>query len=221
MLPLRRCLSSKARMASQLNQGVLVLKTIHFVLAAFAVGLPASGFAQANLAGATYIGVELGTGKVGLNCPTGTECSPVDTNRTIRAGHRFSEAWAFEVAYAHTDADWGMLAYKYSAEYVGFSVGAAYTAPLSASVGALLRFGGASNELKLQPATGFGQSNPGTITTRSVQPYVGLGLSWQFAQHWSTSLNVDLTRADLRETPNGPKQSVTVRTLGAGIAFNF
>jgi len=197
------------------------LKNIRFVLAALAVGLPASGFAQANLAGATYIGVEVGTGKVNLNCPTGTECSPVDTNRTLRAGHWFSESWAFEVAYAHTDADWGVLGYNYSAEFVGFSVGAAYTLPLSASVGALVRFGGASNELKLQPAVGFGQINPGTITTRSVQPYVGLGLSWQFARHWSTSLNVDVTRADLREMPNGAKQTVTVRTLGAGIAFNF
>ncbi|MFG6415294.1 outer membrane beta-barrel protein [Roseateles sp. DC23W] len=197
------------------------MTTIRFVLAALAIGLPASGFAQANLAGANYIGVVVGTGKVGLNCPSGTRCSPVDTNRTLRAGHRFNESWAFEVAYAHTDADWGVLGYNYSAEFVGFSVGAAYTLPLSASVGALVRVGGASNELKLQPAVAFGQSNPGTLTTRSVKPYVGLGLSWQFARHWSTSFNVDLTRADLRETPNGSKQSVTVRTLGAGIALNF
>lgn len=197
------------------------MKNIRFVLAALAIGLPASGFAQANLAGATYIGVELGTGKVSLNCPTSSDCSPVDSNRTLRIGHRFSESWAFEVSYAHTDADWGVLGYNYSAEFVGFNVGAAYTLPLSASVGALLRFGGASNALKLQPAVVFGQNNPGTITTRSVQPYVGLALSWQFARHWSTSLNVDLTRAGLREAPNGPKQSVTVRTLGAGITFNF
>ena len=40
------------------------LKNIRFALAALAIGLPAAGFAQANLAAATYIGVELGTGKV-------------------------------------------------------------------------------------------------------------------------------------------------------------
>ena len=197
------------------------MKNIRFALAALAIGLPAAGFAQANLAAATYIGVELGTGKVSLNCPAGSACSPVDTNRTIRAGHRFNPSWAFEVTYAHTDADWGMLGYNYSAEFTGFGVGAAYMVPLSASVAALVRFGGAANELQLQPAVSFGQNNPGTITTRSVKPYVGLALSWQFARHWSTSRNADWTRADLREAPDGAKQSVTVRTLGAGIAFNF
>jgi hypothetical protein len=198
------------------------LRTIRFVfVAALAIGLPTSGFAQADLTAATYIGVELGTGKLGLNCPANTGCSRVDTNATVRVGHRFNPAWAFEVTYAHTDADWGVLNYNYSAEFVGFGLGAAYTMPLSASVRTLVRFGGAANELKLQPAVGFGQSNPGTITTRSMQPYVGLGVSWQFARHWSASLNADVTRADLRETPSSAKQTVTVRTLGAGIAFNF
>ncbi|MFN3302673.1 MAG: hypothetical protein ACK44A_03030 [Roseateles sp.] len=92
--------------------------------------LPAASFAQADLAAATYFGVELGTGKVSLNCPASTGCSPVDTNRTFRAGHRFNPSWAFEVTYARTDAD-------------------------------------------------------------------------------------------VRDTPTSAKQSVTVRTLGAGIAFNF
>jgi uncharacterized protein YndB with AHSA1/START domain len=88
-------------------------------------------------------------------------------------------------------------------------------------VAALVRFGGASNGLKLQPAVGLLDKNPGTISTTAVKPYLGFSLSWQFARHWSTSLNADWTRADLRETSDGPKQTVTVRTLGAGIAFNF
>lgn len=197
------------------------MNNVRSTLAAAALALPAATFAQANLAAATYVGVEFGTGKVSLNCPSGTRCSPVDSNRTLRAGYRFNPAWAFEVTYAHTDADWGVLFSNYSAEYVGFGVGAAYTLPLSQDVGAVLRFGGASNELKLQPAAGLGQSNPGTLTTRSVKPYAGLGLAWQFAAHWSASLNADWTRADVRDTPTSAKQAVTVRTLGAGIAFHF
>ncbi|MDR7271399.1 hypothetical protein J2X20_004067 [Pelomonas saccharophila] len=198
------------------------MKYIRLLLAGLAAGLPAAGFAQSpNLAASTYIGVEFGTGKVSLNCPANTACSRVDSNLTVRAGHRFDPSWAFEVTYAHIDADWGFLGRNYSAEYTGFGVGAAYTLPLSTSVGAVLRFGGASNELKLQPAVGLSGNNPGTTSTRSVQPYAGLGLSWQFARHWSTSLNVDLTRAALRDSPTSPKQTVTVRTLGAGIAFNF
>ena len=197
------------------------MNNVRFALAAAALALPAATFAQANLAAATYIGVEFGTGKVSLNCPSGTGCSPVDSNRTIRAGYRFNPSWAFEVTYAHTDADWGLLVNNYSAEYVGFGIGAAYTLPLSQDVGAVLRFGGASNEVKLQPAVGLGQTNPGTVTTRSVKPYAGLGLSWQFAQHWSAGVSADWTRADARDTAASPKQSVTVRTLGAGIAFHF
>ena len=198
------------------------MKYIRLFLAGLAIGLPAVGFAQApNLAASTYIGVELGTGKVDLNCPANTGCSRVDSNLTVRAGHRFDPSWAFEVTYAHTNADWGFLGRNYSAEFSGFGLGAVYTLPLSTSVATLLRFGGSANELKLQPAVGLTGNDPGTITTRSVKPYVGLGLSWQFARHWSTSLNADWTRADLRETPSSSKQTVTVRTLGAGIAFNF
>lgn len=195
------------------------------VLAGLALGLPAVGFAQApDLMAATYISVEVGSGKVGLKCPANTSnavCSRVDSSGVIRFGRRFDPSWAFEAVYTHIDADWGILAYNYSAAHTGFGLGAAYTVPLSGSVSTLVRFGGAANELKLQPAVGLGQTNPGTITTRSVKPYVGLGLSWQFARHWSTSLNADWTRADLRETPSSAKQTVTVRTLGAGIAFNF
>lgn len=210
----------RTRQGRQANQGVL-LKTIRLVLAGLALGLPAAGFAQADLAAANYVGVEIGTGKVSLNCPANTECSPVDTNQTYRFGHRFNPSWAMEVSYAHTDADWAFLGNRYSAKFTGFGVGAAYTLPLSSSVSALIRFGGSANELQLQPATRLGQSNPGTTTTRSVKPYVGLALSWQFARHWSTGLNADWTRADVRDAADSPKQAVTVRTLGAGIAFHF
>lgn len=198
------------------------MKSFRPVLAGLALALPALGYAQTpNLAAATYIDVEVGTGKVGLNCPANAGCSRVDSSGVIRAGHRFDPSWAFEVNYTHIDADWGVLGFNYSAAFSGFGVGAAYTLPLSDSVSTVLRLGAASNELKLQPAVGIGNTNPGTITTRSVKPYAGIALSWQFARHWSTSLNADWTRADLRETASGPKQAVTVRTLGAGIAFHF
>ncbi|MBL8279422.1 MAG: outer membrane beta-barrel protein [Pelomonas sp.] len=174
-----------------------------------------------NLAGATYISAEFGTGKVGLNCPANTPCSRVDANLVVRAGHRFDASWAFEVTYNHIDADWGFLGANYSAEFTGVGVGAAYYLPVSDKVSALLRVGAASNELKLQPAVGLGGKDPGTFSTSAVKPYAGLGLTWQFARHWSTSVNVDLTRAELRESSTSAKQGVTVRTVGAGIAFNF
>ena len=199
------------------------MTSIRTALACLALGLPTAAFAQAapNLAAANYIGVQHGVGKVSLNCPADTGCSRVDSSHIVRAGHRFDPSWAFEVTYSHIDADWAFLNRNYAAEHTGFGLGAAYTLPLSGSVGALVRFGGASNELKLQPAVGLGSQNPGTISTTSVKPYVGFGVSWQFARHWSTSLNADWTRADLRETSGGAKQTVTVRMFGAGIAFNF
>jgi hypothetical protein len=203
------------------NQGV-ALKFPRSVLAWLVLGLPAAVFAQAPQAvGATYIDAEVGTGKVGLRCPANTYCSRVDSSGVIRLGHRFDTSWAVELAYAHIDSDWGIFGRNYAAEVEGFGIGAAYTAPLSASVGARVRFGAAVNHLKLQPAVGFLDQDPGTVTTNSVKPYLGLSVSWQFARHWSTSLNADWTRADLRETAGGPKQTVTVRTFGAGMAFNF
>ena len=189
---------------------------------AIATTLPRAALAQSpNLAGATYLGVELGTGKVSLNCPANTGCSRVDSASVVRAGHRFDSSWAFEVTYSHIDADWGFLGANYSAAFTGFGVGAAYWLPLSDSVSVVGRFGGASNELKLQPAVGLTGKNPGTISTNSVKPYAGVGLSWQFARHWSANFGLDVTRADLRESPSSAKQGVTVRTTTAGVAFNF
>lgn len=199
----------------------------HFAVAglaavAIAVGLPLAAQAQSpNLAGASYVGAEFGTGKVSLNCPANTGCSRVDASAVVRAGHRFDASWAFEVTYTHIDADWGFLGANYSAAFTGFGIGAAYTLPLSDSVNLVARAGGASNELKLQPAVGLTGKNPGTISTNSVKPYAGIGLSWQFARHWSANLGLDLTRADLRESSSSAKQGVTVRTAGAGVAFNF
>lgn len=198
------------------------MTTIHTLIAGLALGLATTAFAQTpNLAASTYIGAQLGTGKVALNCPVNTRCSPVDTSYSVRAGYQFDASWAFEVTYTKIDADWGLFGRNYSAEFGGFGVGAAYGVPLSSSVRAVFRGGISSNELKLQPAVGPFSQNPGTITTRSVGPYAGLGASWQFARHWSASLNADWTRADLRDAPTSAKQGVSVRTLGAGIAFNF
>lgn len=174
-----------------------------------------------NLAGATYLSAEVGTGKVGLSCPAGVGCSRVDASGILRAGHRFDSHWAFEVVYSHVAADWGVLSSNYSAEFTGFGVGAAYHLPVSDSVGLVLRLGASSNELKFQPASSLGKPTPGTTSTSAVKPYGGLGLSWQFARHWSTSVNLDWTRADLREPPSATRQGVSVRTIGAGIAFNF
>jgi Outer membrane protein beta-barrel domain len=198
------------------------IRSIVAGLSCIAACLPASVQAQLpNLASSTYVGLEFGTGKVALNCPANVQCSRVDVGRTIRAGYRFNPAWAFEVGYSQIAADWLPVGFNQAAEFTGFAVGAAYALPLSGSLTTLLRFGGTSNEVRLQPSVPLGSSNPGRLTTRSVKPYVGLGLSWQFAQHWSTSLNADWTRADLRETASGPKQAIGVRMLGAGIAFNF
>lgn len=191
-------------------------------LAGVAAAACAAAQAQVpNLAGASYIGVQVGTGKVSLDCPANTPCSRVDASSVVRAGHRFDAAWAFEVTYSHIDADWGVLGANYSAEYTGFGVGAAYHLPVSNSVSLVARGGLASNELKLQPAVGLFGRDPGTLSTSSVKPYVGVALSWQFARHWSTSLNLDWTRADLREAPTGPKRAVSVQSAGVGLAFNF
>lgn len=196
---------------------------LHFAAALLAAAcLPAFGQSVApDLAGANELSVQVGTGKVSLSCPANTTCSRVDASGVVRFGHRFDRDWSFEVSYSRIDADWGVLVYNYSAEYTGFGVGAAYCVPLADRVGLQLRGGIAANEIKLQPAVGFGGKNPGTLSTNSVKPYVGLGLSWQFAQHWSVGANLDWTRADLRDSASSPKQSVTVQSAGVSVGFNF
>ncbi len=197
------------------------MRTIRRVVALLAAILPAAAMAQAPQSNTAYLSAEIGNGKVGLRCPADVYCSRVDSSGVLRAGYRLDPSWAVELSYKHVEADWGIWGYEYSAEVTGVGLGAAYTAPLSTYVSAVARLGITANKLELQPAVDVLSKNPGTLPTRSVKPYVGASLSWQFARRWSTSLNADWTRADLREVASGPKQTVTVRTLGAGIAFHF
>jgi len=195
------------------------LRSIRRVVAVLATILPAAAMAQAPEASAVYLSAELGTGKVGFSCSAGMDCSPVDSQLTLRAGYRIDASWAVEVMGSRiTGQFWGWSEY---ARFDGFGLGAAYTLPLSPQVHTLLRFGGAVNKLEYQADWDLFDDKPDVVTTRSVKPYVGVGLSWQFARRWSTSLNADWTWADMRHVANGPKERVGVRTLGAGIAFHF
>lgn len=198
------------------------LRSIAVMLASAAAS--ASVFAQSGATGAAdnnYLGVQIGTGKVSLNCPANSTCSRVDSSSVVRLGHRFDPAWAAELTYSHIDADFNVFSSDYSAAYTGIGVGAAYRLSMSDSVQVIGRLGASANALKLQPAVAIGGKNPGTLSTRSVKPYLGVALSWQFARHWSTSLNLDWTRGNVRDAATAPKQSVTVRTAGVGVAFNF
>ncbi len=196
------------------------MRTIRRVVALLAAILPAAAMAQAPQANTAYLSAEIGNGKVGLRCPAVDYCSREALHWALRAGYRVDASWAVEVKGASIGT--GFSGWPTTTEYTGVGLGAAYTLPLSPQVHTLLRFGGAFNRVEYQPDWNmFFDRKPDSATTRSVKPYVGLGLSWQFARHWSTSLNADWTWADMRYVANGPKERVGVRTLGAGIAFHF
>ena len=168
-----------------------------------------------------YIGLEIGNGKVNLNCAGATLCSRVDASGTIRIGHRFDPSWAVELTYLNISGDWSMLVDTRFAQLTGYGIGAAYTLPVSDSVAFVARAGALSNHVKFQPESGFLAGQRTKVSTRSFKPYLGLAGSWQFARRWSLSVNADWTRASLRETANGPKSDVTVHLLNAGVGFHF
>ncbi|PTT76207.1 hypothetical protein DBR42_27255 [Pelomonas sp. HMWF004] len=170
-----------------------------------------------------YISLEIGTGKVNIDCTGARSCSPVDSSGMIRFGHRFDPSWAGELTYARIASDFGGLIYRKSAELKGYGIGASYTLPVSGSVAFVARAGAMSNHLTAQSETFFLEESPPSIqvSTRSFKPYLGLAGSWQFARRWSLNVNADWTRASLRETPNGAKSDVTVRLLNAGVGFHF
>lgn len=199
------------------------MKHLRSVLAGLAVGLPAAVSAQtateADLS--NYISATLGSGKVGLHCPPNTSCSPVETSAAVRLGHRFDPNWAVELGYTDISADFSFLQ-RYSASVKSYSLGAAFTLPLSNSVSAQLRAGAASHRLRFQPPFSLGDVTPSSVSKTSVKPYVGLGASWQFARRWSAHVDADWSRADLRVGgSNNPDQTVSVRFYGAGVAFHF
>lgn len=199
------------------------MKIARFVLAGLIVAAPAAVWAQGGQAAApaNYIDLSVGTGKVELDCTNVTLCSRVDSSSVVRLGHRFDPSWAMELSYGHIDADWGILGSRKSAKFNGYGVGAAYTLPVSDSLGVLARGGVWSNHLEFVGASALLGTPATKVNTNAVKPYVGVAGAWQFAQHWSLNISADWTRAALRETPNGAKSDVTVRLVGAGVAFHF
>ena len=200
------------------------MKIVRSVLAGLVMSASAAAWAQdaRDPALSNYIGLEIGTGKVNLDCTGITFCSRVDSSGMIRFGHRFDPSWAVELTYAHLDGDWGLiLASNKSAQLTGYGIGAAYTLPVSDSVAFVARAGALSNRLEFQAESGLLDDWPAKVSTRSFKPYLGLAGSWQFARRWSLNVSADWTRASLRETANGAKGDVTVRLLNAGVGFHF
>ncbi len=200
------------------------MKTIRFAFAALLAGASFAASAQAGADAflANYVATSYGTGKVELNCPPSTRCSPVDAAFALRLGHRFDPNWAIEAGYTDISSDFSLFIQQYSASVKAYSLGAAYTLPLSSSVGAVLRGGLSSNKLRFQPPFSPGDVRPHSVTTRSTKPYVGVAASWQFARRWSAHLDADWTRADMDVGgSNNPRQTLTVRFYGAGVAFHF
>lgn len=164
-----------------------------------------------------YVSLEIGTGKVNIDCTGATLCSRVSGSAMVRFGHRFDPSWAVELTYAGRSG--GFLS-KY-ATFTGYGIGAAYTVPVSGSVAVVARAGAMSNHLWFHPEFDLFEPTSPAVSTQSFKPYLGLSGSWQFARRWSLNVNADWTRASLRETPNGAKSDVTVRLLNAGVGFHF
>lgn len=200
------------------------MKFSHCLLAGLLGGVSFTASAQAGTDAflANYIGTTYGTGKVELNCPADTRCSPVDAAFALRLGHRFDPAWAIEAGYTEISSDFSLFIQQYSASLKAWRLGAAYTLPLSNSISAVLRGGLSANKLRFQPPFSPGDVLPYSVTTRSTKPYVGVAASWQFARRWSAHLDADWTRADMDVGgSNNPRQTLTVRFYGAGVAFHF
>jgi len=171
---------------------------------------------------ANYVATSYGTGKVELNCPANTRCSPVDAAFALRLGHRFDAHWAVEVAYTDIASDFSLFVQQYSASLKAYSLGAAFTLPMSDKVSAVLRGGLSANKIRFQPPFSPGDVVPYSVITRSTKPYVGVAASWQFARRWSAHLDADWTRADMDVGgSNNPRQTLTTRFYGAGVAFHF
>jgi hypothetical protein len=202
----------------------VILQFSRFLFAGLLGGASFVAAAQAGADGflANYVATSYGTGKVELSCPANTRCSPVDAAFALRLGHRFDSAWSMEAGYTDISSDFSLFIQQYSASVKAYSLGAAYTLPLSNSFSAVLRGGLSSNKLRFQPPYSPGDVQPHSVITRSTKPYVGVAASWQFARRWSAHLDADWTRADMNVGgSNNPQQTHTVRFYGAGVAFHF
>lgn len=183
-----------------------------------------------------YVGAAAGWTKLSVDCSDTTACDTTDTGGKLYGGFKFASQLAVEATYfdwgkATAEADLANLAgvsgrkvaLKVSSttgevalRSTGVGVGIAYFMPFANSWTGVARLGVAQNKGKLTGSLGGGSD---TVSTRSTQPYVGLGIGYNLSSNLTITGEADFSRVKYGVDGDTQTDRLQMYTLGVRFAF--
>lgn len=183
-----------------------------------------------------YVGAAAGWTKLNVDCSGTTACDTTSTGGKLYGGFKFASQLAVEATYfdwgkATAEADLSSLAGLSGRKVAlavsgpvgglelrttGVGVGMAYFMPFANTWTGVARLGVAQNKGKLTGTLGGGSE---TVSTRSTQPYVGLGIGYNFSSNLTVTGEADFSR--VKYGAEGETQTDRVQMYTLGLRFSF
>lgn len=202
------------------HQGRKRLATV--AVAAMLVSLATAGHAQSESATSfprAYFGATVGASAYSLDCAGFSSCDDTDTGYKAYAGLRLMRPLAVEVSYIDFGKATGAYYYGYY-YYTNFSIEAhAWTLSAAGQLSFTQNLTGIGR-LGLANVTATETSNGRSVSTTSIKPYLGLGLTYAFAPHLRGVASADFTSGEV-DYGNGVKDNGSMGLFSVGLQFDF
>ncbi|URI06610.1 outer membrane beta-barrel protein [Aquincola tertiaricarbonis] len=180
---------------------------------AIAIATLAAALGAANASAQAYIGGGVSATRINVDCDGIQSCDKSDTGGKLYGGWGFGNGLSAELGYITfgkaTASDSGA---SLDVKVHGFTVAAAYRAPIASSWGLTGRLGLASLKTKLSASAGGLSASD---DERHTAPYFGVAADYAFTPALKLELSADFSRAKY----DGEKAAV--RSLGLGLRYDF
>jgi OOP family OmpA-OmpF porin len=194
--------------------------TIAQLIATAALALASTaGTAQAKDADPWYAGVDLGAGRVNIDCSGTTSCDKTGTTSRLTIGKRLNETFSLEGSYVDfrgvkasvNQPPFGTISGKFKS--TGFEVaGLAHTPEMNGFSG-YAKLGVAS--MKTTGSVSIPGVGGESVSQRKTTPVVGVGVNYKLSPQLALTAGYDWRRLSLE----GEKE--TAHGLTAGARFSF
>lgn len=173
--------------------------------------------------GQGYIGGNVGSSKVDVNCTGLTSCDSTDTGYKLYGGYQFGGGWAAELTYF----DWGKAKGTGTLDINGtpvtgsgnlkataIGVGVAYFFPVAPDWMPVVRLGVARSTGKTTLTDTLGAS--ASDTTHSTDAYFGLGIGYKLMPNLYLNGEVDFSRIKYLDS-----EKADTRLFSIGLRYAF
>ena len=178
---------------------------------------------MASAYGQGYIGGNVGTSRVDVDCTGLTSCDKTDTGYKLYGGYQFSGGWAAELAYF----DWGKAKGTGTLDIngtpvtgsgrlkaSGIGVGVAYFFPVAPDWVPVVRLGVARSTGKTTLTDTLGASV--SDTSHGTDAYFGLGIGYKMMPNLFLTGEVDISRIKYLDT-----EKANTRLFSLGLRYAF